>query len=166
MPYQPFYTSVEICYTVVSDLGSVTNLTSAQIVDGFIRPAESIINATISNIYSVPIIPAPDLLVTIATDLTLYRILTQRTFTQQKLKDSVWPARFKETMDLLKQISEGGLSLVTSSGDVLPQGSVDVARSTTEGYVQTFWEGPAVDQVQDADKIDNELDNRGLRSVI
>lgn len=166
MGYAPYYTSVEQCYAVVSDLGSVTNLTSAQIVDGFIKPAESIINAIISNIYIVPIVPGPPLLEALATDLTLYRILSQRIFNQQRLKDSVWPLRFKESMDILKQIVDGAITLVDSAGNILPQGNVAVAESTTTRYLPTFHEGPTVDQIQDRDKIRDIEDDRGLISDI
>ena len=166
MPYAPYYTSVDQCYMVVSDLGSVTNLTSAQIVEGFIKPAESIINALISNVYTVPVIPGPPLLEALATDISLYRILTQRIFNQQRLKDNIWPMRFKEAMDTLKAIADGSITLIDSGGNILPQGNVAVAESTTSRYLQTFHEGPTVDQIQDRDKIADLEDERGLISDV
>ena len=157
------YTSVERCYEVVPGLGSLTNLTSAQIVDGFIQAAESIIDAKLAKLYAVPFsAPPPAIIATIATDITLYRILSQRIFTQQKLKDSVWPDRFKQSMDMLDEIADGTVTLVNSGGGITEQSSTQQATSNTENYFQTFHEGDPLDHVQDQDKIDDLLAERDL----
>lgn len=156
------YTSVARCYQVVPDLGSVTNLSSAQIVEGFIEAAESLIDARLAKIYAVPFNPVPRVIQTICTDITIYRILSQRTFTAQKLKDSVWPDRFKQAEELLEAIANGEVPLVNSGGTVVEELASFAATSTTENYHQTFHEGHPLDHIQDGDKIDDILTDRNL----
>ena len=158
------YTTVARIYDEVPMVGSVDDLTSAQIVSGFISPAEGEINARLSRRYTVPITGSTPILEGIADDLATYRILSRRVFTQDQLKDSVWPLRFKEAQDLLKEIADGTIELVDSGGAVIAQ-RTDIAQAATNNmnYNPTFHEGGSwLDQIKDPDKVDDLLDERDL----
>ena len=156
------YTTVSLMFVTLPDIGSVTTLTSAHLAN-FAGQAESEINAKLARAYSLPFTAEIPLLQTLATDLALYKVLTRRLFTSERLEASPWPDRYKEARETLTWIAAGELPLVDSSGAVL-QGRSDIAEvySTTKNYVPTFWEGPTGDQIQDADKIDDEADRRDL----
>lgn len=159
----PDYTTVARIYDVLPRLETdVTDLTSAQIV-GFIEDAEAEINAMVANLYTVPIAGGPPLLRAVATDMALYRILSRRLFTQERLQNSVWPDRFKEAQDLLKEIASGKTPLVDSGGTLVGNRR-DVARveSNTMNYHQTFSELGGLDHFIDPDKIDDLEDERDL----
>lgn len=145
-------------------IGSMTTLSSNQIFE-FTTDAEAMINAKISKQYTVPVtdVSVPPLLTTIATDLSVYRILTQRVFTQERLKDSVWPDRFKEAQDILDEIADGKIALTEVDGSLVPTRS-DVADvwSNTKDYEPTFTELGDLDHVVDPDKIDDLKGDRGL----
>lgn len=158
------YTNETRIYNAVPMIGSVDDLTSAQLVSGFINPTEGEINARLSRRYTVPITGSTPVLEGIADDLTLYRVLSRRIFTQDQLKDSVWPNRFKEALDLLKEIASGQIEIVNSAGAVIAQ-RTDVAQAATNniGYLPTFHEGGSwLDQIKDPDKVDDLLDERDL----
>ena len=71
--------------------------------------------------------------------------------------------RFKNAMSTLDQIAKGDLSLVSVAGAVLAERSdIGEVWSDKKNYIPTFWEGSQEDQIQDSDKIQDELDERGL----
>ena len=158
-----YYTSVDRAYNVVPAIGSVSNLTSAMLCDAFAVPAEAIMNAKLAKLYSVPITPAPPVLSAIADDIFLYRVLTRRVFNQQQLKDSAWPDRFKEALDLLSDILTLQMPLITDVGSVIPI-TTDFAQvvSNNSNYDQTFTEADPYFWVQDLQKIDDILTERQI----
>ena len=158
------YTSVDRVYDVEPMIGSIDDLTSSQVLTAFIEAAEAEINARIATHYVVPITGSVPLLVAIADDLSIYRILTRRIFTQTQLENSTWPDRFKESMDTLALIAKGEIKLVDSAGTLIGA-RTDVAqvRTNNMNYQPTFHEGGDwVDQVKDHDKTDDLLDDRDL----
>ena len=158
------YTTVSLMVMTLPDLGSITTLTSAHLY-GYAEQAESLINAKIARLYSLPLTaPAKiDPIWKIATTVGIYYTLVQRLFTQERLNSSPWPDRYKEDMALLDQIATGEIPLVDGSGTIVG-GRTDVAEvwSTTKDYEPTFHEGPWSLQIQDEDKIEDELDKRDL----
>lgn len=163
------YTSVDRVHNVLPNIGSNSAITSAQKVE-MLEYAEAEVNARIAKRYTVPVAGTIPVLISIATDLGIYRILSRRIFTGQKLKDSAWPDRFNEALATLKEIEDGGISLVNSDGTVVGA-RTDIAKlkTTTDGYVPTFTDAiPFGDMVQDSDKVDAQITERGgfLRSLI
>ena len=156
------YTTISLIYQTLPDIGSVTTLTSAHLAN-FAGQGEALINAKISNLYSIPLTQEVPILQMISTDIAVYNILTRRLFTSKQLETSPWPDRYKESLATLDKIADGTIPLVDSSGAVL-SGRTDQAEvySTTQDYVPTFWEGASEDHIQDADKIDAEADRRGI----
>lgn len=156
------YSSVSHVYTTLPDLGSATSLSSAHVFE-FLGKAESVINAKIARMYSLPLPSVPPLLTALSTDIAIYFILSQRMFTAERLNQSPWPDRYREALATLDQVARGDLLLVDSAGALIG-GRTDVAEvwSTTKGYEQTFWEGSWSLQVQDPDKLEDEGDRRDL----
>jgi len=157
------YASVDTMLSIEPGIGSLSDLTSATIVDAFATPAEALVNAKIAKMYSVPVSGTVPLLIAVSNDITLYHILSRRVFTAQRLKNSTWPDRFKEALDILDMIASGQISLVNSDGSLVAAATdrMDI-RSNTDGYQQTFHEGPRGTHVQDENKINDLLDNRDL----
>lgn len=155
-----YATYIEVINTLPA-IGSISNVTTA-VVNTVIDRAESIINAKISRLYTVPVVPTPPLLTTISCDLTIYRLMTRRLFSGEQQNRSEWPDRYKEAMELLDQIADGSLQLVDSGGVLVSQAAGgDVAWSNTQGYQPTFAEDGDMASIIDEDKLDD-LD--GLRS--
>ena|SRR6185295_1454218 len=159
----PEYTSVDRILDLEPDVGSVSNLSSQQVNDVFIKPVESYIDGRLAKLYTVPITNCP-VIQGIADELTLYKILVLRVFTRQKLKDSTWPDRLKNAEDTLKMIADGTLSLVDSSGTDIPVNTTNgaFAFSNTQGYNQTFDEGDSLSQDRDQNKLDDIRAKRDL----
>lgn len=149
------YTSVGDVYTVLSEVGSASKVTSEQIFN-YCGRAEAQVNGFIVRKYALPLASQSPLITTIATDLACYEILAKRMFTAGQLKDSPWPGRFKEAMETLEKISDGEIPLVDTAGTLIP-GRTDVDRvwSNTMGYSPTFNEGPVINQRIDPDKLDD-----------
>lgn len=131
------YASNSDIYNVIPMVGSETEITSLHIAN-FINEAESIINTYLSNSYTVPISGGAPILTTLTVGIACYRLLARRVFTAQQLKDSVWPDRFKEDMEILEEIASGDAAVVTTSGTILPATvAAGGVWSNQEGYVQT-----------------------------
>jgi len=160
----PNYTSVDRVYDLEPLVGSLADLTSAQLLSTFIDTAEAEMNARLARRYTVPISGTIPLLQAVADDIAVYRVLSRRMFTQDQLKDSVWPDRFKESLETLNEIASGKVLLVDDSGAVVSTlGTVVSAKTNVEAYLPTFHEGGGwLDQVKDPDKVDDLLDERDL----
>lgn len=157
------FTSVENIFRVEPKLSTdITDLSSADIVF-MAENAEAEVNAAIIRNYDLPITDTIPLLIAIATDLAIYRILSRRVFTQERMKTSTWPSVFKEARDMLKKIANGDMILVNSAGEVLTSNTtIAQVTSNTVGYHPTFYEGNTFNMPQDDDKIEDEEDLRGL----
>jgi phage gp36-like protein len=126
--------------------------------------AEALVNARVANRYTVPISGSPPLLVTLATDLAVYRTLALRIFTSERMNDSPWPDRYKESSALLDRIAEGDIPIVTASGDLIDENGALAGEvwSSKQAYIPTFSEIPWGSQEVDRDKVRDELDDRGI----
>lgn len=155
------YASVDTILQIEPDIGSIAALTSAQIVNGFAQAAEALIDAKIAQLYSVPVSPAPNLLVALANGISIYYILSRRVFTSQQLKQSTWPDRFKEDLATLDDIAAGKIQLVDGSGTLITGSDAAVAQSNTKGYRPSFDEGNPRDWWQDGNKLDDIAADKG-----
>ena len=156
------YTSVARVYDQEPAIETISDLTSAHVYS-FGEDAEAEINAALARNYTIPVTGSPPILQTIATDITIYRILSRRVFSQERLQASTWPNAFKESRDLLKALVEGNSPLVNSAGTVITA-RTDLAQATsnTENYTQTFSELNDIEAVIDPDKRDDLRDERDL----
>lgn len=162
------YTSVDRMKLVLADLGSVTTLTSQQMWT-FGIDAQAEMNARLARLYTLPLMTTTvtvPILTALATDLAIYRVLSRRLFTAERLAASPWPDRYKEAQRTLEQIATGEVLLVTTSYTVI-DGRTDIAEvwSTTKDYVPTFWEGPPGTSVVDEDKLEDGANARDLGSI-
>lgn len=147
------YATVTEVINTLPQIGQVSTLTSAAILTAIIR-AESIIDASISRRYVVPVTPTPPLLTTLSCDLTIYRLMTRRLFSGEQMNKSDWPEKYKEAMEMLQAIADGSLQLVNSAGAVIvPTVGADIAWTNTQGYTPTFNEDGDLNSVIDPDKL-------------
>lgn len=151
-------------------IGSRTNIVSADMHNNFLVPAESIIDSRLARSYTLPITTECQcgdtcnvpILQTLATDLSLYRLLTQRVFTQEKKNESVWPDKFKAAMDLLDDIAEGKMELVDSTGGIVNERTdLSSVETSSENYEPTMTEDDSMFQKDDPDKISDIRSERG-----
>ena len=158
------YTSVARVYDLEPMVGSLSDLTSASIVAAFATPAEAEMNARLSRRYEVPVTGTVPLLQAIADDLTVYRILSRRVFTQDQLKNSVWPDKFKESMESLNEIAAGKILLVDNTGTLVgTRATVAAAATNVDTYQPTFHDGGDwLDQIKSGDKTTDEEDARSI----
>jgi phage gp36-like protein len=161
------YTTVDRVLQADPQIGSVSDITSSQIATVFIADAEAMIDSYLAKYYTTPVSAANvtfPVLTAIATDITIYRILSHRVFTQERLKNSVWPDRFKEGIAWLEGIAQGGVTLVgvnsEGGGVVQPDIATNVEMwSNTIGYHPTMSELDEEYSTVDSEKIDDlELD--------
>ena len=153
------YTTVARILDIEPAVGSAS-ISSAQIII-FGEHTEAEIRSTIAKRYALPLSGASPLIQSIATELTIYRLLSQRILTQAQLKDSDWPDRFTYARDQLKEIAEGKLILMNSAQVQLDmQTSYAPVRSDTMNYQPAVAEGldPLQWQVDNQRRIDNEDD--------
>jgi phage gp36-like protein len=160
----PAYTTVARVLQADPQIGSVSDITSEQIATIFIADAEAMIDSYLAKYYTTPISVASvtfPVLTAIATDITIYRILSHRVFTQERLKNSVWPDRFKEGITWLEGIAEGSVTLVGDDGTVPPDIQTNVEMwSNTRGYIPTMSELDEEYSNVDTVKIDDLQDER------
>lgn len=150
----PTYATVEDLLRVLPSVGSVTTITSANLM-GFIEDTEALVNAKISKLYTPPL-SGSALLRRITIDMTLARVLTLRVFTQEQANKSVWPTEYKEAYKLLDQISEGKLELTTDSGTQFPlKSDGGIVWSNTMDYQPTFGEDDEVLHGVDENKLED-----------
>lgn len=159
------YTSVSRVNSAYPPIGSVTNITSG-VVHQFAGDVEAEINAKVSKQYALPFTVEVPLLTAIATRETIYRIAVQRLLVQfPAAQQGQHPlqVQHKDDLKLLQQIADGELQLVDSSGAVVAVDATQIeVYSTTKNFEPTFHEGSMIDTIQDKDKLDSILSDRGL----
>lgn len=159
------YTSVLTVNSAAPFISSVSNISSG-VLAMFCNDVEAEIDARISKRYALPLGSACPILTAIATRETIYRVAVQRALIQfppAQQGKSPLAVQHADDQKLLAEIADGTVQLVTAAGAVV---AVDLTQaeifSTTMDYVPTFSEGADVDQVQDQNKLDDDLTNRGL----
>lgn len=156
------YTTVSLMQMTLAEVGSISTMTDSVLLL-HAGAAEALINATISKRYSLPFTQEIPLLESLATDMGIYRVLTGRITIN---KEHPWFARFKNATETLKDIAEGKIELVSSSGEALTgksSGSTQVW-SNTKDYKSTMWEGPWSLMEPDSNKIEDEANDRDIRA--
>lgn len=150
--YPASYTTVEDIYQTLPQIGSVTNVQSKNIAYQIGR-VENMMNAKLSESYTIPFSTVPLQLTTIATDLTVYE-LSKRFTKLSNLKDDLNASKYKEANDLLDKIVSGSVPLLDSSFQVISKGSLSGGDSwsNTKSFTPTFNEQPFTDQELDTDK--------------
>lgn len=159
-------------YTTVSRIGSAfpainsVSTLSSGVVHQFIGDVEAEINSKLAKQWSLPLTVDCPVLTAIATRESIYRIAVQRGLVQfPPAQQGRHPMQQQHIDDqkLLDKIAGGVINLVDSSGNNIAASTGQMlVYSTTEDYVPTFSEGAWVDQIQDKDKLDDDLSNRGL----
>lgn len=159
----PQYVTVDRIYNVLPTLRDATTVKSEHIAQ-FIDDAEAEVNAKLASLYTIPIEGAP-MVITISTDLTMWRIMGLRIFNAETLKDSPWPDRFKEARDQLDAIAAGKVSLVNTEGQVIAGNGQGDVWSSSERYVPTTNEDNPMLWQQDRDKLEDIEDARDEASL-
>lgn len=155
------YTSVDKIHTRLPFIGSLSNLTSADTTE-YISDAESVLEAKVAKLYTIPISDSP-YFDKLATDASIFEILSKRVFTQERQNRSEWVDEFEEAFNKVDKIASGEIPLLTSSGDLIStRENVKEVWSNTESYHPTFSELGRLDQIQDTDKLDDLEDDRDL----
>jgi phage gp36-like protein len=157
------YTTVDRVHNMVPMIGSISTLTSAQTVE-LLEYAEAQLNTRLAKMYSIPVAGTVPMLQSLATDIGVYEVLAKRIFTNERLKDSVWPDRFKEALETADKIAEGEITLVDSAGNIIgADTTIAELKTTTDGYHPTFADGISFkDMRHDTDKVDAQMDERGI----
>lgn len=157
------YTSVELVLTTLPEVGSITTVTS-NIIAHFAGRAEAEINARIGVRYQLPLSVDVPILTALATDLAIYYLMGRKPLVGAQSKADPWFAKFKEGRDLLMDIVDGKIELLTAAGAAVTQRTDrDRFYSTTDDYLPTFFEGGVPeDWTQDPDKTTDDLANRDL----
>jgi phage gp36-like protein len=153
----PDYTTV----TKVTDLFpkiSDTGISSASIAF-YIDQAEAEINGKIAGRYTLPFSLTPPLIETIATELSVIKIL-DRFFTSEARSKNDWRDTRKEDLNkLLDGIVEGKVTLVNSAKEIINQRSdIQDIYSDTKDYTPTFNHLHYSLEEIDEDRLDDEED--------
>lgn len=159
------YTNSDLVKITLAEIGSMGTLTNSALLTNA-SAAESIINARISQRYTIPMTSVVPVLETLATDMTIYRILTGRVIIAE---EHPWFQRFKDAVKTLNDIADGKMSLLTSSGDAVAERGDEASGmdvwSNTQNYHPTHWEGPWTLHDPDPDKIDDEAEDRDISTL-
>lgn len=149
------YTTTSLMLLTLPAIGSRTNITSAHLSE-FARRAESVINAKLGKLYTVPFSATPPVIEHIATEIGLYYALSRRVFTQEKKNQSEWVTGFKEAFKLLDDIASGAVTLIDSAGAIIAASTaVQEVWSNTSDYLPTITEDSEILHDIDPDKIDD-----------
>ena len=77
----------------------------------FIDKAQSVVDAKLGEVFSVPFFPVPELIKHITTDLALYFYHENLYSSQRPNTDDTLKVKYERIMDMLDQILRGDLSL-------------------------------------------------------
>jgi phage gp36-like protein len=132
-------------------IASASAVTSSQIAL-HLGQAEAMVWGYTAKRYSTPISPVPPLLESICIDLAVYGVLVKQAILANSLEDSPWPDRYKEALDLLKDVASGEIPLTTTSGALITQQGNYVSGFSTPKYQPTFTELPFEFAYLDPDK--------------
>jgi len=113
--------------------------------------ADSIINAKLSVRYSVPFATTPPLIETISTMLASYFTMLAQ-FTGDSVNRSEWTLEYKTALQMLNDIAEGVLPILTDAGVQLALNG-DPVSSNNKDYTPVFDMGDIIDSRVDPDLI-------------
>lgn len=160
MPLPITITSVGAILLAQPLMQSASAITSAQLAL-HLGQAEALVWGYTAKRYSTPITPVPPLLESICIDLAVYGVLVKQAILANSLEGSPWPDRYKEAMELLKDISNGAVPLVTSSGAAIVQGGNNITTGFSAPKYQPIFTDLGFEYAKiDPDKIDTLLASR------
>lgn len=125
--------------------------------------AEAIVNSYLAGVYTLPFASPPPLLVMVATDIAVYRIFTNRSFTNPPQPiDSAWGEKYRSAIDILTRLANGEITLTDATGVPIAsvQDSSGAVFSNTMNYVPTMGEGADQGFFVDRNKVENEAARR------
>lgn len=152
-------------------VGSATTITSATIA-AFIGDAANEIEAALLQRFKFPLVVSSGatvpMLKTLNTRMALFDLITMRALANVSIdqqKSNPFYDRLKEARKFLETLASGGSELIDSTGVSVPQ-RTDIIQvwSNNSGYQPTFSEGDMEDNIQDAEKLTDDLAARGLLS--
>lgn len=149
--YPVSYALVGDLYSVISNIGSVTNVTSTDIAYQIGR-VQANINARLAGLYTLPFSTVPLLLTTITTDLTIYEL--SKKFAIFQKNNEGFEKYYTQSNFLLDQIISNKIPLLDSSLQVISQKSTsgNIPWSNTRSFTPTFNEQDMEEQLVDSDK--------------
>lgn len=113
------YSTVADVFAAYPMIGSVTAIGSAGVALA-ISTQQARIDARLAGRYAVPFADAPPVISSIATQLAVHQLLTQRVFTGERGATSEWPdAAWKWAIDMLDALSAGSAFLISGSGTIV-----------------------------------------------
>jgi len=119
--YPSSYSSVLDVYALSPEIGSVTNITSRDI-QYFIGQAELMMNAKISDLYSLPFVGTniPQLSM-ISNHITVYNLYAHRIYSHHtKEQSDIHLAKYKHAFKILDSVAEGSTPLIDDTFAVIP----------------------------------------------
>lgn len=101
-----------------------------------ITRADNLINARISNRYSVPFTTVPPIVETLSIEISAYFVMTTL-FTNDSQNKNEWVEVFKASIETLKNISDGKIEIIDSDGNAVTS-RVQSIKSTMQGHTPVF----------------------------
>ena len=102
-------------YTSPANLRALERRLSSTVQDtellSFIDKAQSVVDAKLGDVFSVPFFPVPELIKHITTDLALYFYHENLYSSQRPNTDDTLKVKYERIMDMLDQIIKGELTL-------------------------------------------------------
>lgn len=134
------YCTVDAVLMRYPPVGSINAISSAQITYA-IGAEQARIDAKLGGRYTIPFVPTPPVIEMICGDLAALRIIGTRVLLRQQTKQTgEWTDPFKHSLELLDQLANGEINLVSGSGTVIIQAArvVGVLWSSTMNNTPTF----------------------------
>jgi phage gp36-like protein len=124
------------------------------LIAGFLARASATIDGYIAGAITVPVSPAPPLLVVIEEDLAYVGILKRNS--AEASKDSTLKDLYDEAIQKLEDIRDGKIALLSSAGVSISTGLGGQIWSSTDGMYPTFGVSDIEDAAVDSDRIAEE----------
>lgn len=144
------YSTVNEFLTVYPKLNGL----GPDLIGAFLARAAATIDGYIAGAITVPVTPAPPLLVAIEEDLAYVGILKRNSV--EASKDSVLKDLYDEAIQKLEDIRDGKITLLSSTGAALAAGPGGQIWSSTDGMVPTFGISDIEDASVDTDRLTEE----------
>ena len=148
------YSTVNEFLTVYPKLNGL----GPDLIAAFLARAAATIDGYIAGAITVPVSPAPPLLVGIEEDLAYIGILRRNS--QEASKDSALKDLEDAAIGKLEDIRDGKITLLSSTGTPLAAGQGGQIWSSTEGINPTFGVGDIEDASVDSDRLEDEASAR------
>ena len=127
-------------------------------IGAFLARGAATIDGYLAGAISVPVTPAPPLLVSIEQDLAYVGILKRNTV--EASKDSTLKDLYDEAIQKLEDIRDGKITLLSSTGAALSPSVGSAIWSSAEGMVPTFGVSDIEDARVDSDRLEDEASAR------